>query len=141
MEYLGVQIRCKVNTPKDKNHDIMLSEVQLAKKEEKEGNNWFMNMLSGLLQNIPGYDLLTMVIGRDPVSGQEVKGDGAAYLAALVGLIPGGHLLMKNLEEAKVITKAVNCTLGHSRRTPKLSRQNRNLPPIGTDRLALWYFR
>ena len=83
-------------------------EVQLAKKEEKEGNNWFMNMLSNLLQNIPGYDLLTMVIGRDPVSGQEVKGDGAAYLAVLVGLIPGGHLLMKNLEEAKVITKAVN---------------------------------
>ena len=67
-----------------------------------------MNIFSNLLQNIPGYDLLTMVIGRDPVSGQEVKGDGITYLAALVGLIPGGHLLMKNLEEAKVITKAVN---------------------------------
>jgi hypothetical protein len=86
--------------------------IQLAqaKPESKENANSFglLEKFGGLVRNIPGYDLLRLIIGRDLLSGQEVKRDGAAWVKAVVGMIPGGALLFDNLEKAKVITKAAD---------------------------------
>jgi hypothetical protein len=79
--------------------------VQLAKEESS--SNWLLDKVGGLLKNIPGYDMLILVIGRDPVSGREVKRDGFAFIKAIVGLIPGGKLLLENLEKAGIISRAV----------------------------------
>jgi hypothetical protein len=79
--------------------------IQLAKGET--GSSWLLDKVGGLLKNIPGYDILVLVIGRDPASGREVKRDGIAFVKAIVGLIPGGKLLFENLEKAGVISRAV----------------------------------
>lgn len=81
--------------------------VQLAEAKGREEPNWLLEKVSGLVRNLPGYDLLTLALGRDPFTGQAVKGDGLAWGKALAGLLPGGAALFENLEKAKVISKAV----------------------------------
>ncbi len=77
----------------------------MAEAKEKEPN-WLLEKVSGLVRNLPGYDLLTLVIGADPLSGRAVKRDEVAMVKAVMGLIPGSALLFDNLEQAKVISKA-----------------------------------
>ncbi len=88
--------------------------VQLAAKPESKGetqkgkdSNWILEKVGALVRNLPGYDLLALVIGRDPLSGQPVKGDAIAVVKAVMGFIPGGALLFENLEKAQIISKAV----------------------------------
>lgn len=69
------------------------------------GPSWILKKIGEWLSNIPGYDILTLIIGRDPVTGQEVKRDGYAFVKAIVGLIPGGKLLLENLEKANIISR------------------------------------
>ncbi len=88
--------------------------VQLAAKPESKGeikkekdSNWVLEKVGALVRNLPGYDLLALAIGRDPLSGQAVKGDAVAVIKAVMGLIPGGALLFENLEKAQIISKAI----------------------------------
>ncbi|HBF36154.1 MAG TPA: hypothetical protein DDW50_02410 [Firmicutes bacterium] len=85
--------------------------VQLAAKPESQGNTGLSGILkpvAGMIRQIPGYDLLTLVIGSDPLSGQAVKRDSVTVVKAIMGIIPGGAALFDSLEQAKVITKASN---------------------------------
>lgn len=88
--------------------------VQLAAKPESKAetqkgkdSNWILEKVGALVRNLPGYDLLALVIGRDPLSGQAVKGDAVAVVKAVMGFIPGGALLFENLEKARIISKAI----------------------------------
>ncbi len=88
--------------------------VQLAAKPESKAetpkekdSNWILEKIGALVRNLPGYDLLALVIGRDPLSGQAVKGDAVAVVKAVMGFIPGGALLFENLEKARIISKAI----------------------------------
>ena len=69
--------------------------------------NRLLEMVGRLVRNIPGYHLLALALGRDPLTGQAVKGDGLTWGKAISGLLPGGAALFENLEKAGVITKAV----------------------------------
>ena len=60
--------------------------IQLKAKPEEEATsdaNWLLEQVSKLIRNIPGYYLLALVIGRDPLTGQTVKGDGLAWASSL----------------------------------------------------------
>src|SRR5690554_883438 len=79
----------------------------MLEAETDSESNWFLEQVSKLIRNIPGYDLLALAIGRDPLTGQAVNGDGLSWAKAVAGLLPGGALLFENLEKAGVITRAV----------------------------------
>ena len=53
-----------------------------------------------------GYPLLTMVLGRDPVTGEEVKPTLKGVIYAVLDLVPGGDKIKDNLEKAKTVEKA-----------------------------------
>ncbi|MGD9155141.1 MAG: DUF4157 domain-containing protein [Bacillota bacterium] len=72
------------------------------------GSSWILRKVGELLRNFPGYDILSLVIGRDPITGQAVKRDGFPFVKAIVGLIPGGKRIFENLEKANVISKVVS---------------------------------
>jgi hypothetical protein len=71
-------------------------------------SGWILRKVGKLLRNIPGYDILSLVIGRDPITGQAVKRDGFAFVKAIVGLIPGGKRILAGLEKANVISRVVS---------------------------------
>ena len=53
--------------------------------------------------SIPGYTLLTFVLGKDPIADQEVPRTPMNLVRGVVGLIPGGEQLFKNLQESNVL--------------------------------------
>jgi hypothetical protein len=73
----------------------------------EENPSRLLEILSGLVRNIPGYNLLALALGRDPLTGETVKGDGLAWGKAIAGLLPGGAALFANLEKAGVLERAV----------------------------------
>jgi hypothetical protein len=53
-----------------------------------------------------GYTLLTIVLGRDPVTGAEVKPTLKGVIFAVLDLVPGGEQIKDNLEKSKTVEKA-----------------------------------
>lgn len=56
--------------------------------------------------NIPGYMMLTVLLGFNPISMRSVSRTAANLLRALIELIPGGHLITQVLDNHGVINKA-----------------------------------
>jgi hypothetical protein len=57
-------------------------------------------------RNIPGYRLISLIIGKSPITGDTVERNATNVLGALLSLIPGGNLLFERLEESRVIEEA-----------------------------------
>lgn len=56
--------------------------------------------------NIPGYSLLTYVLGRDPISEDAVDRTPTNLVRALLGIIPGGEQIFQNLQESGALQQA-----------------------------------
>ncbi|HEX5502602.1 MAG TPA: DUF4157 domain-containing protein, partial [Thermomicrobiales bacterium] len=54
-----------------------------------------------------GYPLLTVVLGRDPVTDEEVKRTPANLVKAVLSLVPGGDKIFEHLEKSKAIERTV----------------------------------
>lgn len=54
-----------------------------------------------------GYTLLTFVLGKDPVTGDEVKRTAKGFVFAVLDLVPGGDKIKENLEKSKTIERTV----------------------------------
>ncbi len=54
---------------------------------------------------IPGYRLLTIIIGRNPINMERVERSGENILRALIEFIPGGHAIVEALENHGVMQK------------------------------------
>jgi hypothetical protein len=57
-------------------------------------------------QQQKGYPLLCMVLGKDPVTGVEVKRTVKGLIFAVLDLVPDGEKIKENLEKSKTIEKA-----------------------------------
>jgi Domain of unknown function (DUF4157)/DNA/RNA non-specific endonuclease len=57
-------------------------------------------------KNIPGFRMLTLVIGVNPVNGSKVKVTTAEMLRAFVELMPGGGLITQALDRYEIFDKA-----------------------------------
>jgi len=65
-----------------------------------------LGSISAWAQQQKGYTLLTFVLGKDPVTGQEVKRTVKGLIFAVLDLVPGGEQIKENLEKSKTIEKA-----------------------------------
>jgi hypothetical protein len=65
-----------------------------------------LSPLAGIARRVPGYDLLTVALGRDPVSGQTVERSGMAIVRGVAALIPGGAAVLANLEQSGALQRA-----------------------------------
>jgi hypothetical protein len=65
-----------------------------------------LGSISAWAQTQRGYTLLTFVLGKDPVTGQEVKRTVKGLIFAVLDLVPGGEPIKENLEKSKTIEKA-----------------------------------
>jgi hypothetical protein len=65
-----------------------------------------LGSLSAWAQTQRGYTLLTFALGKDPITGQEVKRTVKGLIFAVLDLVPGGEAIKENLEKSKTIEKA-----------------------------------
>lgn len=61
--------------------------------------------LAALAANLPGFTLLTLVIGRNPINQRAVERSPVNILRAFMGLIPGGELLFQVLQRQGVVDR------------------------------------
>jgi len=55
---------------------------------------------------IPGYSLLAVVLGEDPISGRAIERNGINFIEAGLQIIPGGSSLKQKLEEEGKLAEA-----------------------------------
>ncbi|SFR50792.1 eCIS core domain-containing protein [Litoreibacter janthinus] len=74
------------------------------RREEEEG--WLSGKLEGYARHVPGYTLITVLVGKRLISGKKVPMTASNLLEGLFGLIPLGTVLFDKLKEAKVVEDA-----------------------------------
>jgi hypothetical protein len=65
-----------------------------------------LGKIAGWAANSPGYYLLTLILGKDPISDQVVERTPKNVFHAALSLVPGGNLLFENLDQSGAIDKA-----------------------------------
>lgn len=73
---------------------------------------YFADKAESVARHVPGYTLITVLVGRKLISGDRVPMTGENLLGGLMGLIPGGTLIFDRLKEARVIEDAFKWVKG-----------------------------
>lgn len=72
---------------------------------QRLGLSDILDALADLAANVPGYTLLTLIIGRNPINMRVVERTPVNVLRAFMGLIPGGEILFQILQRYRVIER------------------------------------
>ncbi len=67
--------------------------------------NTVKRKVDDFLRGQPGFELLTVLLGQDPLTGRHVARTPQSLAHAVLSLVPGGDALYQKLEEYKVLTK------------------------------------
>lgn len=67
-----------------------------------------LNYIADAASAIPGYTLLTLIIGRNPINMRAVERNVTNVLRAFIGLIPGGEILFQVLQRYGVVERIGN---------------------------------
>jgi len=70
------------------------------------GLDWIKDQFSDFVREIPGYTLLTVVLGQDPISGSPVARSGRNFIEAGLDIIPFGDMFKRKLEETGALEEA-----------------------------------
>jgi len=80
--------------------------VEWTAERLQEGINWVKEQARNFVSNIPGYFALTVALGQDPITGNQVQRNGMNFILAGISLIPGGDWLKRKLEENGALAEA-----------------------------------
>ncbi len=72
---------------------------------QRLGLSDILDGLAALAANVPGYTLLTLIIGRNPINLRAVERSAVNVLRAFMGLIPGGEILFQVLQRYGVVDR------------------------------------
>lgn len=72
------------------------------------GKDWLMGWLKERIVDVPGYKALSVVLGQDPLTKENVPRDGRNFIEAGLDIIPNGETYKKKLQEQGNLTKAAN---------------------------------
>ena len=89
--------------------EVIQREVEISQKSGPKVQRGIvseaLDWIADRANNIPGYRLFTIVIGRNPINMSRVERSGANILRALIEFIPGGHMIVEALENHGVIQR------------------------------------
>ena len=71
--------------------------------------SWFSNPIDkirGFIRKIPGFELFTVILGKDPLTEKPVETNATNLLGALFKLVPGGADTFKRIQESGALEKA-----------------------------------
>jgi hypothetical protein len=72
------------------------------------GIDWVKGKLREMALNMPGYNLFTVVIGKDPITGQSVERTGMNFINAGLEVIPNGADYKRKLQESGGLQRAAD---------------------------------
>jgi hypothetical protein len=72
---------------------------------QRLGLSDILDGLAELAANVPGYTLLTLIIGRNPINMRVVERNAVNLLRAFMGLIPGGEILFQVLDRYGIMQR------------------------------------
>ncbi len=67
---------------------------------------WLAEKANALLRHIPGFTLLTVIVGYNPILGERVARTPRNLLEGVITLVPGGALLFDRLDKGGAIDEA-----------------------------------
>ncbi|CAA0120147.1 Uncharacterised protein [BD1-7 clade bacterium] len=67
---------------------------------------WLGEKLNRYANNIPGWTLITVVVGYNPLLERSVPRTAQNFLKGIIGLVPGGNALYEKLEEYGLISES-----------------------------------
>ncbi|BAZ32132.1 hypothetical protein NIES4074_46340 [Cylindrospermum sp. NIES-4074] len=71
-----------------------------------DGKRKLLDSVEQRLKNIPGYDLLILALGRNPITGEAVERNGTKAVGAFLKLVPGGDQIFEKLQQSGALEKA-----------------------------------
>ena len=74
--------------------------------EPEVRRGYFADKAEKYARNVPGYRLVSFILGKSPITGNRVARNATNLIGALLAMIPGGNLLFERLQETRVIEKA-----------------------------------
>ena len=80
--------------------------VEWAADQLDRALDWAKEKFAAFVQKIPGYKLLSVVLGQDPVTGAVVLRNGRNFIAAGLDIIPFGSHYQRKLEESGAMDEA-----------------------------------
>ena len=69
------------------------------------GKDWVLGKIQQFAAGLPGYRLLTVVLGRDPITDKEVEASAENIVHGVLDFVPGGEDIFQNLQENKTIAQ------------------------------------
>jgi hypothetical protein len=72
---------------------------------ELPGIDTVLNWAAERAANIPGFTLVTVILGRNPVNNQPVARNAVNLIRGVMGLVPGGELLFQGLQASGAIDR------------------------------------
>ena len=68
--------------------------------------DWLLGLLKEYANDIPGYPLLCVILGSDPLTGEEVPRTAENFIMGFLSFVPEGQEKFRNLQESGAIDKA-----------------------------------
>jgi phage-related protein len=68
--------------------------------------NALLGWLASVADEVPGFHLITVILGRNPFTQEEVPPTAANLIRGFISLLPGGNQMYENLAETGVIGEA-----------------------------------
>lgn len=86
--------------------DAASSAVEWAEGQLDKALGWAKEKFSSFVQKIPGYKLVSVILGKDPVTGEVIQRSGRNFIAAGLDIIPFGSDYQKKLESTGAMERA-----------------------------------
>jgi hypothetical protein len=88
----------------DRSEAVEVSQ-QSSPMVQRLGLSDILDGLASLAANLPGFTLLTVIIGRNPINMRPVERNFTNLLRGFTGLIPGGEILFQVLERYRIVER------------------------------------
>lgn len=67
---------------------------------------YLRNKAERIARNVPGYTLLSVILGKSPITGDRVPRTAENLVGGFLGLLPGGNLIFEKLKETRALQRA-----------------------------------
>ncbi len=82
------------------------NELEHQEAEPEVQRGWVADKAESVARNVPGYTLLTVILGKSPITGDRVSRTAENLIGGFLGLLPGGDLVFQKLKETRALQRA-----------------------------------